>query len=30
MLHVWVVDNPSGGPFGIDLDKGTIRALQQA
>lgn len=30
MLHVWVVDNPAGGPFGIDLDKRTIRALQQA
>jgi hypothetical protein len=30
MLHVWIVDNPSGGPFGIDLDPRTIRALQGA
>lgn len=30
MLHVWIVDNPAGGPFGIDLDPVTIRALQRA
>jgi hypothetical protein len=30
MLHVWIVDNPAGGPFGIDLDPKTIRALQRA
>jgi hypothetical protein len=30
MLHVWIVDNPAGGPFAIDLDPKTIRALQQA
>lgn len=30
MLHVWIVDNPSGGPFGIDLDKRTVRALQRS
>jgi len=31
MLHVWIVDNPGGGgPFGIDLDKKTIRTLQSA
>jgi hypothetical protein len=28
MLHVWIVDNPAGGPFAIDLDPRTIRALQ--
>lgn len=30
MLHVWIVENPAGGPFGIDLDPGTIRALQRS
>jgi hypothetical protein len=29
MLHVWIVDNPSG-PFAIDLDKRTVRSLQQS
>lgn len=30
MLHVWTVDNPTGGPFAIDLDPATIRALERA
>lgn len=30
MLHVWIVDNPNGGPFAIDLDPRTVRALERA
>jgi hypothetical protein len=29
MLHVWIVDNPAGGPFAIDLDPRTVRALER-
>jgi hypothetical protein len=29
MLHVWIVENPAGGPFAIDLDPKTIRAIQR-
>lgn len=29
MLHVWIVDNPSGGPFAIDLDPRTVRVLER-
>jgi hypothetical protein len=30
MLHVWTVSNPSGGPFAIDLDPATVRALERS
>jgi len=29
MLHVWIVDNPAGGPFSADLDLGVKRQLEQ-
>jgi hypothetical protein len=28
MLHVWIVDNPKGGPFSADLDPRMLRALE--
>jgi hypothetical protein len=28
MLHVWIIDNPKGGPFAADLDKGVQRQLE--
>ena len=30
MLHVWIVDNPNGGPFAVDLDPGVVRAANRA
>jgi hypothetical protein len=27
MLHVWIIDNGSGGPFAADLDKTVQRDL---
>jgi hypothetical protein len=29
MLHVWTVNNPAGGPFAIDLDPSTVRAMER-
>jgi hypothetical protein len=29
MLHVWTVNNPAGGPFAIDLDPNTVRAMER-
>jgi hypothetical protein len=28
MLHVWIVDNPKGGPFAADLDENVQRQLE--
>ena len=30
MLHVWIVDNPNGGPFAVDLDNGVVKAIDRA
>ncbi|HSS94780.1 MAG TPA: hypothetical protein VLR46_12455 [Candidatus Dormibacteraeota bacterium] len=29
MLHVWVVDNPRGGPFAVDIDPSVVTALDR-
>jgi len=29
MLHVWVVDNPHGGPFAVDIDSSVVAALDR-
>jgi len=30
MLHVWIVDNPKGGPFAVDLDPDVVKAFDRA
>jgi hypothetical protein len=30
MLHVWIVDNPHGGPFAVDIDPSVVSALDRA
>ncbi len=30
MLHVWIVDNPNGGPFAIDIDPAVVKAVDAA
>jgi hypothetical protein len=29
MLHVWIVDNPKGGPFAADIDPAVVAALDR-
>ncbi len=29
MLHVWIVDNPAGGPFAVDIDPNVVAALDR-
>ncbi len=29
MLHVWIVDNPRGGPFAVDIDPSVVAALDR-
>ena len=29
MLHVWIVDNPKGGPFAVDIDEGVVKSLDR-
>jgi hypothetical protein len=29
MLHVWIVDNPGGGPFAVDIDPAVVAALDR-
>jgi hypothetical protein len=29
MLHVWVVDNPKGGPFAVDIEPSVVAALDR-
>jgi hypothetical protein len=29
MLHVWIVDNPKGGPFAVDIDEGVVNAIDK-
>jgi hypothetical protein len=30
MLHVWIVDNPKGGPFAVDIDPEVVKAIDRA
>ena len=30
MLHVWIVDNPRGGPFAVDIDPSVVAALDRS
>jgi hypothetical protein len=30
MLHVWVVANPKGGPFAVDIDEHVVKAIDNA
>jgi hypothetical protein len=30
MLHVWIVNNPTGGPFAVDIDPGVVKAIDRA
>ena len=27
MLHVWIVDNPKGGAFAVDIDEGVVKSI---
>ncbi|HKV88534.1 MAG TPA: hypothetical protein VJT78_11115 [Candidatus Dormibacteraeota bacterium] len=29
MLHVWIVDNPGGGPFAVDIDSSVVKHIDQ-
>jgi hypothetical protein len=29
MLHVWIVDNPQGGPFAVDIDDEVVKAIDK-
>jgi len=29
MLHVWIVDNPKGGPFAVDIDPAAVAAIDR-
>jgi hypothetical protein len=29
MLHVWIVDNPKGGPFAVDIDEGVVKSIDR-
>jgi hypothetical protein len=30
MLHVWIVDNPKGGPFAVDIDDEVVKSIDRA
>jgi hypothetical protein len=30
MLHVWIVDNPKGGPFAVDIDPKVVAAIDRS
>jgi hypothetical protein len=30
MLHVWIVDNPKGGPFAVDIDDEVVKAIDKS
>ncbi len=30
MLHVWIVDNPHGGPFAVDIDSAVVAAMDRS
>ena len=29
MLHVWIVDNPTGGPFAVDIDPEVVKSIDR-
>ena len=29
MLHVWIVDNPKGGPFAVDIDSEVVKSIDR-
>jgi hypothetical protein len=29
MLHVWIVDNPNGGPFAVDIDPQVVKSIDR-
>jgi hypothetical protein len=29
MLHVWIIDNPKGGPFAVDIDPSVVAAVDR-
>jgi hypothetical protein len=29
MLHVWIVDNPKGGPFAVDIDDSVVKRIDR-
>ena len=29
MLHVWIVDNPKGGPFAVDIDPQVVKSIDR-
>ena len=29
MLHVWIVDNPKGGPFAVDIDPEVVKSIDR-
>jgi hypothetical protein len=29
MLHVWIVDNPNGGPFAVDIDSAVVKKIDR-
>jgi hypothetical protein len=29
MLHVWIVDNPRGGPFAVDIDPDVVKSIDR-
>ncbi len=30
MLHVWIVDNPKGGPFAVDIDDSVVKRIDRS
>ncbi len=30
MLHVWIVDNPKGGPFAVDIDQDVVKEIDRS
>lgn len=30
MLHVWIVENPKGGPFAVDIDDAVVKSIDRA
>ena len=30
MLHVWIVDNPNGGPFAVDIDSAVVSRIDRS
>jgi hypothetical protein len=30
MLHVWIVDNPKGGPFAMDIDDEVVKSIARS